>query len=117
MYARCYLQLAQNPLAQKYNARGAEAWTRRLLGEIALRRDAPEIEPAEGHYRNALNLASESGMRPLMAHCHRGLGTLYRQIEQHDRARCELSAASALYREMAMTFYLQRAEDGLAACR
>ena len=57
-----------------------EAWALRLLGEIArasliLRR----CEPAETHYRQALALAEELGMRPLVAHCHLGLGKLYRR--------------------------------------
>ena len=59
--------------------RGNQAWTLRLLGEIASHRDPPEIEPADTHYQEALTLATELGMRPLQAHCHRGLGTLYSQ--------------------------------------
>jgi len=37
----------------------------------------PDATQAEAHYQQALALADELGMRPLMAHCHRGLGTLY----------------------------------------
>ena len=57
---------------------GHPAWVLRLLGEIAAPGD-PEVEPAEEHYRQALALADELGMRPLQAHCHFGLGTLYAQ--------------------------------------
>ena len=42
-------------------------------------------------------------MRPLQAHCHRGLGTLYATIGQQEQARAELSAAIVLYRAMDMT--------------
>jgi lipoprotein NlpI len=53
-------------------------------------------------------------MRPLQAHCHRGLGTLYAQTGQRELARTALSAAIALYRAMDMTFWLPEAEAALA---
>ena len=57
--------------------RGYQAYALRLLGEIAAQREPPEVEQAEAHYQQALALADELGMRPLQAHCHLGLGTLY----------------------------------------
>ena len=53
-------------------------------------------------------------MRPLQAHCHRGLGTLYATIGQQEQARAELSAAIVLYRAMDMTFWLPQTEATLA---
>ena len=53
-------------------------------------------------------------MRPLVAHCHLGLGTLYTKAGQREQARAELSAAIAMYRAMAMTFWLPQAEVALA---
>jgi len=52
-------------------------------------------------------------MRPLQAHCHRGLGTLHARIGQREQARAELSTAIALYRTMDMTFWLPQAEATL----
>ena len=49
-------------------------------------------------------------MRPLQAHCHRGLGALYATTGRREQARAELSAAIALYRAMDMTFWLPQAE-------
>jgi hypothetical protein len=60
-----------------------------------------------------VTLASELGMRPLAAHCHRGLGTLYATTGQREQARAELTAAIALYRAMDMTFWLPQAEAAL----
>ena len=94
--------------------RGHEAWALRLLGEIAAHHDAPEVEPAAHHYRQALALAEELGMRPLVAHCHLGLGTLYARTGQRQQARAELSTAIEMYRAMAMTFWLPQAEVALA---
>ena len=53
-------------------------------------------------------------MRPLVAHCHRGLGMLYLKLGRGAQARPELSAAIALYRTMEMTFWLPQTEAALA---
>ena len=53
-------------------------------------------------------------MRPLVAHCHLGLGALYGRTGQQEQARAELSAAITLYRAMEMTFWLPQAEVALA---
>jgi tetratricopeptide (TPR) repeat protein len=97
-------------LARQYQYRGHQARAIWLLGESTARQESPEIEPAAGHYRQALALAEELGMRPLQAHCHRGLGTLYARQGQQEQARAALATAIALYRDMAMTFWLPQAE-------
>jgi tetratricopeptide (TPR) repeat protein len=86
----------------------------RLLGEVARRREPPDLDQAATHYRQALALAEEVGMRPLQAHCHFGLGTLYAKTDQAEQARVELSTAINLYRAMEMTFWLPEAEVVLA---
>ena len=101
-------------LAHEYQGRSHQAYALCLLGNIAARRDPPEGDPAEAHYRQALALANELGMRPLQAHCHRGLGTLYAATGQREQARAELSTGIALYRAMDMTFWLPQAEAALA---
>ena len=101
-------------LARAHQERGHQAYALRLLGDIAVHREPPEVNEAETHYRQALALAEELGMRPLQAHCHRGLGTLYATIGQQEQARAELSAAIVLYRAMDMTFWLPQTEAALA---
>jgi len=100
--------------ARAHQERGNEAYALRLLGEVAARREPPEGELAETHYRQALALAEELGMRPLVAHGHLGLGNLYLKSGRRDKAHAELSAAIALYRTMEMTFWLPQAEAALA---
>jgi tetratricopeptide (TPR) repeat protein len=100
-------------LSRDRKERGYQAWALRLLGEVASQGDPPEIASAEAHYRQALALADELGMRPLQAHCHLGLGTLYAATGQQEQACAELSAALALYRAMEMTFWLPQAEAAL----
>ena len=101
-------------LARQYQQRGHQAWALWLLGESTARQASPEVEPAASHYRQALALAEELGMRPLQAHCHRGLGTLYARQGQQEQARAALATAIALYRDMEMTFWLPQAEAVLA---
>jgi tetratricopeptide (TPR) repeat protein len=60
-----------------HQERGNEAYALRLLGDIAARREPLESDQAGEYYRQAIALAGELGMRPLVAHCHLGLGTLY----------------------------------------
>jgi class 3 adenylate cyclase/tetratricopeptide (TPR) repeat protein len=101
-------------LAQTHQARGNQAYALRLLGAIAARREPLESASAEIHYHQALALAEDLGMRPLQAHCHLGLGTLYAQTGRPEPARTALTTAIALYRDMDMTFWLPPAEAVLA---
>src|SRR5262249_19803756 len=66
-------------LAQEHGERGYEAWAWRLRGEIAAHADPCPVDQAESYYRQALALSEELGMRPLVAHCHLGLGSLYQR--------------------------------------
>jgi tetratricopeptide (TPR) repeat protein len=68
--------LRAHELCRAHQERGHQAWVHRLLGVIHSHREPLEVEPAEAHYRQALALAEELGMRSLQAHCHFGLGTL-----------------------------------------
>jgi tetratricopeptide (TPR) repeat protein len=108
--------LAEQALALTYEhqEQGHRAYALRLLGEIAAYRDPPDAVQAEAYYQQALTLADELGMRPLQAHCHRGLGTLYATAGRREQARAELSAAIDLYRTMEMTFWLPQTEAALA---
>jgi fructosamine-3-kinase len=101
-------------LARMYKERGHEAWALRLLGEIATHREPPGVGEAEASYRQALLLAETLGMRPLQAHSHCGLGTLYVKIGQWEQAHVELSTAIDLYRAMDMTFWLPQTEAALS---
>jgi tetratricopeptide (TPR) repeat protein len=101
-------------LARQHQERGNQAYALRLFGEIAAHRDPLDVNAAAAHYRQALTLADELGMRPLVAHCHRGRGTLYAATGQQEQARAELSAAIVLYRAMDMTFWLPQTEAVLA---
>jgi predicted ATPase/class 3 adenylate cyclase len=101
-------------LARAHQERGHQAYALRLLGDSAAQREPLEVEAAETHYRQALALAEELGMRPLLAHCHLGLGTLHAQIGQREQAHAALTIAIDLYRAMDMRFWLPQAAAALA---
>jgi tetratricopeptide (TPR) repeat protein len=100
--------------SRTHKERGHEGWALHLLGEIYRHQDPPATGVAEASYRQALALAEALRMRPLQAHCHCSLGTLYAKLGRPDSARTELSAAIEGYRAMDMIFWLPQAEAALA---
>jgi class 3 adenylate cyclase/tetratricopeptide (TPR) repeat protein len=101
-------------ISRSYTGSGYRAHACRLFGDVAIRREPLDVDQATAHYRQALVLAEELGMRPLQTHCHLGLGTLYGRMGRGEPACAELTAAIELYRAMDMTFWLPQAEAALA---
>jgi len=89
-------------LARTNGERAGEAWATWLLGEIA--DGTPPADPvrAEAHYRGALTVARELGMRPLVARCHVGLARLGAHRGQPEEAETHLETATRLFTEMGM---------------
>ena len=56
-------------------------------------------------------------MRPLLAHCHLGLGKLCRRTGTRKRAYEHLTTATALYGEMGMRLWLEQAEAEMLQLR
>src|SRR6266511_3253241 len=110
-------RIAQDGLAaaRQRGERGVEGQLLRLLGDIAAHPDRVEVDTAEAHYRKALGLAEELGMRPLVAHCHTGLAKLYRRTGKRQEAQEHFGKATAMYREMDMRFWLERVETEMRA--
>ncbi|HEY7141072.1 MAG TPA: sigma 54-interacting transcriptional regulator [Methylomirabilota bacterium] len=96
--------------ARQRGQRGHEAWLRRLFGEITAAGAAGGAPAVADHYRQALALATELGMRPLAAHCHLDLGQWHRRAGDHAKAQEHMERARALYREMNMTLWLAQVE-------
>jgi len=102
-------RLADRAVETAGSQRGFSAHARHLLGEIATHPDRFDPARGEAHYRGALALAEIGSMRPLVAHCHRGLGSLYRRTgERKDREH--LASATRMYGDMGMTYWLEQAE-------
>jgi tetratricopeptide (TPR) repeat protein len=101
-------------IALERGERGYEAWTDWLLGAAEARRSPGNAEEAAAHYSQALALADTLGMRPLVAHCHLGLGKLYHRTDKREQAQEHLATATTMYREMGMTYWLEKAEAEMA---
>ena len=99
-------------LADEREERGFEAWA--MLVMAGINAEAGQLEEAKQWYRRAFQQASSLSMRPLVAHCHKGLGDLHIKTESSEEARPELAAAIELYRSMGMSFWLPQAESVLA---
>ena len=84
-----------------------------LRGDVAMHPDAFDPESAEADYREAMVLATSFGMRPLVAHCHLGLGKLDRRTGKREEAREHITTATTMYREMGMTYWLEQTEAEL----
>ena len=90
---------------------GFAAHAQHLLGDIATHPTRFDAKRGEVHYHQALALAEPRGMRPLVAHCHLGLGRLCARTGKREQAREYLTTATTMYREMDMPFWLQEAES------
>jgi tetratricopeptide (TPR) repeat protein len=116
---RTYLRLGRLDEARRLGARAVESASDRvdfvpdalqLLGDLWTHPDRFDAGRGSGYYGEALALAEPRGMRPLLAHCHLGLGKLYRGTGDGGRAREHLFTAATMYREMGMRFWLEEAE-------
>ena len=105
-------------LAVAHKERGHQAWALRLLGDIAARGvpgEAGAADKAAAYYAQSLALAEELGMRPLVARNHLGLGRLYRQAGDRERAEKHLATSSTMLSQLDMRFWLKRAAEELMA--
>ena len=98
-------------LARAQDVHGDGVWCVQLLGRVALTQG--DLRRAEALYREAHAAAAAGGRYPLVAHCHLGLGQVYRQRGERQDAVDHLTTAATMYRDMDMRFYLERAEAEL----
>src|SRR5262249_18505679 len=97
-------------LARRHGERGNEAEALRVLGECAASGAQPDLATARWSFEQALTLAADLEMRPLVAHCHLGLGRLFGRTGKREQAQEHLVTATTMYREMDMRFWLEQAE-------
>ncbi len=96
--------------ATERNAWGHRGPWLRLEAEVLAQGD-----PAGARVRleEALALAVELGMRPEVAHCHLGLGSLYRHMGKRQQAQEHLTTATTMFAQLDMGFWLAQAEREL----
>ena len=94
---------------------GFKAHALRLLGDVASQSEVFDAESSAALYQEALELAEQRGMRALAAHCHFGLGKLYRRSEKPEQAGVHMDAAMTMYRDMDMRFGFEHEPDPTSA--
>ncbi len=99
--------------SQSQGYRGYAALSLYVLAESLLHADVSDMAKAEDDYDHAMALANELRMRPLVAHCHVGLGQLYRHTGNREKAKTHLANGIAMMREMEMGLWLEKAEGEL----
>ncbi len=97
-------------LARDRGERCYEAWALRLLGDLASSPACADPEVAAAHYLQAMGIARDLGMRPLLAHCHLGLGVLCRSTGKAAQAQGHMGAAITMCREMDMRAWTEKTE-------
>ena len=95
--------------AQAHQERGHEAYALKLLGDIASHPLLRTPDLGEAMYRQALSLTDSLGMRPLAAHCHAGLGSLFSETGDRRQARLHHQAAADSYLALGMAYWLPQA--------
>jgi class 3 adenylate cyclase/tetratricopeptide (TPR) repeat protein len=101
-------------LARHHGERGNEAEALRVLGEVTAGANG-DLAEAAAHFLEALALARALGTRPLAAHCHLSLGKLYQRTGKPQGAQEHLTAATTMYREMGMAYWLDKATIEMAS--
>jgi class 3 adenylate cyclase/tetratricopeptide (TPR) repeat protein len=106
-------RLANRAVESSFSQPGFAAHALHLLGDIASYPDGSDPQTGEAYYHRALTLAEPRGMRPLVGHCHHGLGKLCLRTGNRPKAQEHLNLAAALYHEMDMNYWLEQAQADL----
>jgi class 3 adenylate cyclase/tetratricopeptide (TPR) repeat protein len=81
---------------------GYEAWALQLLGRIFAAQEPPDAQQARSHYLDALKLAEELGMRPLVVRCLVGLAQLQARTADVTGASSYRAQAARLASELGL---------------
>jgi cytochrome P450/class 3 adenylate cyclase/tetratricopeptide (TPR) repeat protein len=104
-------------LLRLHRQRFAEPEALRVLGDICASDGPAGFDDAARCYREAIALASDMGMRPLLARCHLAAGSMHLVASQRSASIWHLTKAVALLGAMGMRFWLEQAEAAIAQHR
>jgi tetratricopeptide (TPR) repeat protein len=100
-------------LSRQLGQPACEARALYLLGSIYGYGASPRRSEARESFQKALTLTHELKMRPLEAQCQFALGELASKEGRKDEAQQLLTFAVAMFREMGMQSWLEKAESAL----
>ncbi len=101
---------------REHEERGAEAYACFLLGLIHKARTG-ESEAAEGYLRAAASIASDCGLRPLLAHCQLGFAELHRKRGDAGEAREHLERGRSMLAALGMKQWFGLDREGASGAR
>ncbi|MCJ7687184.1 MAG: hypothetical protein MUO68_23135, partial [Desulfobacteraceae bacterium] len=102
-------------LSQKNNEKHIEGWSWLLLGRILGKTEPLEISKAEECILKGIELCKELRIRASYSLGHLSLGELYLNGGKKEKAMDNLKKAEGMFREMAMDYWLGKAQEVLAA--
>jgi len=100
-------------LSRTVGERSIETRALRLLGEVAACGTSPDADQSERLMGQALVRSEELGLRPHVARCHLSLGALYARTSRPERSEGHVATALAMFREMEMPYWIEKAEAEL----
>jgi tetratricopeptide (TPR) repeat protein len=92
-------------IAGSREEKGMEAWA--MLVQAGIHVDKGRLEEAMKWYQQGLRQASDLSMRPVVAHFHKGIGSVYQRLELDKEAQAEIETAQEMYRSMGMMHWLE----------
>jgi hypothetical protein len=95
-----------------HRQRWLEAEALRILGQLRAAEPAPE--PARAALEEAIGIAREMGLQPLLGRCQLALGRALARAGGREAGREQLEQAATLFRDMGVRFWLERAESALS---
>ncbi|MEN8226241.1 MAG: tetratricopeptide repeat protein, partial [Bacteroidota bacterium] len=98
---------------RKNGERGFGAWALYYMAKILVQGKSGQVLQAIQSFHQAKEQAVELAMKPLIAHCHTGLGQAYVKMEKPSDARVELMVAIDLYNAMGISRWMPQAESTL----
>ena len=110
-----HVAISTMQLVDQHGYRGNQAKLAQLLGDIYASYSLPKADKAIDYYNQAISLANELQMKPLIAQCNRSLGLLYKGNQNYEKASPYLAHAVQLFSDMEMNQWVVRAEQELEA--
>jgi tetratricopeptide (TPR) repeat protein len=86
-----------------------------LAAEAASCADPQDLGTCEEWFRSAIKVFDEGSARPYLARCHLAFGAFYRRIGRRQETERHLTTAAAMFNQMGMTYWLEKAEAEIAA--
>ncbi|MGA2938960.1 MAG: tetratricopeptide repeat protein [Syntrophobacteraceae bacterium] len=101
-------------LARKIAEKDHEAYSKILLGRVAVREEKSRLDEAERNVLDGIRILKDQRQKPDVAVGYLSLAELYLDAGQNEKALQPVRKAEAMFREMGMDQWLKKAQEVLA---